>query len=136
MTLVRYTWADRDSDWLKNYYRRKGRYVSARDHDSPFFIIVHLKELDGQFWREYFPETVARTLREIQGIKSKFPHLDYDLWPPEEIYPETPKDRTILVCGCFDRDCVEKQRRALIRSGRKAHISDEGTPALFLIDQD
>lgn len=132
--MIKITWADKRSQAMKEVYRERGRYVSHKQVENPFYVIVHLDLLNIPYYKEHFPETVARTLREVAEIKRKFPHVEYDIWPPREIHPNTPLDRTILVCGCFDRDCVEKQRDALIKSGRRANISDEGTPTLFKVD--
>ena len=132
--MIKSTWADKRSQALKRTYREDGRYVSHKQVEDPFYVVVHLDLLNHHYWREYFPETVARTLREVAEIKRKFPYLDYDIWPPVNIHPRTPLDMTILVCGCYDLDCVERQRGALITSGRNAYISDEGTPALFRVD--
>ncbi len=125
---------DRASEAISRHLHNSGKHISFEQVEDPFYVLIHLSELNDNYWKTNFPGTVARTFWEIETIKERFPHLIHEAWPPETILLGTPRDKIILVCGCYYHDCVDRQTRALRQSGRKAYISHEGTPSLFLMD--
>lgn len=106
------------------------KYVSPDSIQKPFFIIMH--ESEGRFWLRnkqlsvFYPNILKEWEREIDELKSKYDYLSHELYPATLIYQDTPLDRPILVTGCFDHDCVTKQRDSLVANGFEARISTLG----------
>lgn len=122
----------------KSDYAKEGRYRHASEFVNPFFVIMHEFNAD-EYYQHYihgrnYPNLFQRQRDEIADIKRTYDFLSHNLFPPTKILPATPKNRAILVCGCFDMDCVEGQRDSLMRNGFEAYISFEGTFPIIDID--
>lgn len=117
--------------YIKNTYKDDGRYKTASDFKNPFFIVMHEEEgektMNHRAFSRMYPIIFEKQRDELKHIKRVYDFFAYNMYPPTVILPEIPRKRPILVTGCFDTDCVEKQKRALLAAGFQAYISFEGT---------
>ena len=101
------------------------RYKLASEVENPFFVIVHAK---GAYRDPVCQDKLSKlVISEIERIKARYNHVHVEELPLSVVPEGIPYDSTILVCGFYDRVCVEDERKTLQSAGYNFFVSREGT---------